>query len=258
MPLAPELQQSLYNSLRELGITEHEADLYITSLALGPSPLSKIAEQMKISRPNVYKLIAKLEERGLVAIAGRAKYSRAFTVESPAIVLNHLRKKREGMATLDHSLASAMPDLLALFHQGGAPTKIKIIQGEVELKKLFFQILEEEKVQSDFYGSAKDFIGFFSWATEREWIKERNKKGIKIRSLLLPSEEAATLMPDDDKELREIRVVRGLVPFVTGFQLFANKVIIWQPKAPLAVLIEDEYIVAMLKSTFNHLWELSN
>lgn len=49
--------------------------------------------------------------------------------------------------------------------------------------------------------------------------------------------------------------INAPIPFQTAFQLFGNKVIIWQPKAPLAVLIEDEYIVQMLKSIFFIMWE---
>lgn len=54
--------------------------------------------------------------------------------------------------------------------------------------------------------------------------------------------------------MRTTRFFHGKIPFVTGFMLYANKVIIWQPKAPLAVLIEDEYIVEMLRSIFETLW----
>jgi hypothetical protein len=54
--------------------------------------------------------------------------------------------------------------------------------------------------------------------------------------------------------MRETRILQGGAPFATSFQLFANKVLIWQPKAPLAVLIEDEYIVQMLRSIFYLLW----
>jgi hypothetical protein len=59
----------------------------------------------------------------------------------------------------------------------------------------------------------------------------------------------------DTEHLREIRIIKDLDPFVTGFQLYANKAFIWQPTGSLAVLIEDEYIVAMLRSVFNALWE---
>ena len=57
--------------------------------------------------------------------------------------------------------------------------------------------------------------------------------------------------------MRETRVLKTAQPFVTLFQLYANKALIWQPKAPLAILIEDEYIVQMLRSVFDVLWKQS-
>ena len=71
----------------------------------------------------------------------------------------------------------------------------------------------------------------------------------------MPSKDAETLKASDAKEMRETRILKGLAPFAPIFQLYANKVIIWQPKAPLAMLIEDEYITQMLRSIFNALWE---
>jgi hypothetical protein len=73
----------------------------------------------------------------------------------------------------------------------------------------------------------------------------------------LPGSDAETLRANDAQELRETRIVSGATPFATSFQLFANKVLIWQPKAPLAVLIEDEFIVQMLRSIFYVLWNKS-
>ena len=43
-------------------------------------------------------------------------------------------------------------------------------------------------------------------------------------------------------------------PFIF-FQIFANKVIFWQPLAPLAIVIEDKYLVEMMESILDNLWE---
>lgn len=252
-----ENKQKLREALNELGLHESEVNLYLTSLTMGPASIATIAESLGIPRPNVYKAIAGLEQHGLARFSDRKKYVRTFVVEPPTVVLEKLRKKRESVANLDHELVGIMPDLLANYHQGETSTRIKVLQGKDQQLKIFFSILDEEKSESQFFGSAKDFIGFMSWDEEREWIKERIKRGIFIKSLLLPSEEAELLKKDDAQELREIRIIKGLIPFVTGFQLFANKAIIWQPAGSLAILIEDEYIVAMLKSIFNKLWETS-
>ena len=249
-----EVKKNIYTSLKELGLSDPEADLYVISLALGPSPIATIAEHLNMPRPNVYKVIAGLERQGLAKFTTRKKYARTFIVEPPTVVLEKLRQKRESVSNLDHNLVAAMPDLLALYHQGETPTKIKVLQGEEQWLKIFFQILDETKDDISFFGSADAFIEMITWETEREWIKKRVQKGIHINVLLTPGKDAEILKETDEKEMRTTRLFNGTIPIVTGFMLYANKVIIWQPKAPLAVVIEDEYIVQMLRSIFDALW----
>lgn len=251
-----EVKQNLYTSLNELGLTESEANLYITSLTLGPTTIVALAEHLNMPRPNVYKVIAGLEKHGLAKFSERKRQARTFVVESPTVVLEKLREKREAVATLDQTLVGAMPDLLALYHQGETPTKIKVIQGKDQWLKLFFQVIEEAKSPVRYFGSADAFIGMISWETEKEWIAGRLKRGIHINVLLTPGKDANTLKENDAREMRTTRIYHGEA-VVTGFMLFGNKVIIWQPKAPLAVVIEDEFIVQMLGSVFESLWSKS-
>jgi sugar-specific transcriptional regulator TrmB len=251
-----EVKKNIYTSLKELGLTESEANLYATSLALGPATIASLAEHLNISRPNVYKGIAGLERHGLAKFSERKKYTRTFVVEPPTVVLEKLRKKREIVADLDQTLVGAMPDLLAQYHQGETPTKIKIFEGREQYIKAFFSVLEETK-ESLFFGSATDAINLLSWEKEREWIQEKVKRGIRSKALFLPSKEAETLMAQDKEHLRETRILKGVTPFVSSFQIFGSKAFIWQPKATLVLLIEDQCIVEMLRSIFTTLWEQS-
>lgn len=252
-----DMKKNLYNSLKELGLNEAEINLYVVSLTVGPISISEIAKHLGISRPNVYKIIAELEKHGLTQFKQQNKYARKFSVQSPIVVLEKLREKKERMQQLDHGLVSSLPDLLTLFHQSESNTKIKVIQGKEQYLKAFNGILEEENKIVEYFGSAEDFVNFVSQKTEANWIKKRMRKGIVIKSLLLPSQTATDFAADDAKEMRETKVLKGAWPFSSSFQLFSNKVIIWQPKAPIAVLIEDKFIVEMLKSIFYKLWEVS-
>ncbi len=248
------VKESIYSSLKELGLTESEANLYTISLSLGPVSIATLAEHLAVPRPNVYKLIAALEERGLAKFSERKKYARTFIVEPPTTVLEQLRKKREKVADLDHALVGAMPELLAHYHQGETPTKIKIFDGKEQWLDIFFQVLDETQGDIQFFGSADAFIELITWEKELLWIKKRVEKGIHINVLLTPSKDAEILESKDDKEMRTTKIFHGTILFVTGFMVYANKVIIWQPKAPLVLLIEDEYIVEMLRSIFESLW----
>lgn len=247
--------QSLYKPLKELGLSDLEANAYIVSLRLGPSTISNIAKNLHIARPNVYKVIQELESRGLAKFSSKKSYSRSFVVESPAVVLEKFRQKKKEDQFKESELVLAMPSLLANYQQGLLPSKINIYQGKEDFKKIFFNILEEADKKIWFCGSAQDFIGFISWSDERKWIKQRMKKNLFINSLLLPGEEAMLLKKTDVDEMREIRFLKGFYPFSSSFQIFANKVIFWQPLAPLAIVIEDKYLVEMMESILDNLWE---
>ena len=250
-----EIKKSLYTSLKELGLLESEANLYLTSLALGPTSIAVLGEHLNTSRPNVYKAISGLEEHGLAKFSDKKRYARTFIVEPPTVLLGLLRKKRETMAELDQTLVGAMPELLANYHQGETPTKIKVYNSREQWMKIFFEILDEAKESIKYLGSADDFIGLIGWDTENEWIKRRKEKNIHIDCLLTSGEDADILHETDTEGMRTTRIFKGSVRFVTGFMLYANKVIIWQPKAPLLILIEDEYIIAMFRSIFEVLWD---
>lgn len=253
-----EVKESLYTSLKELGLTELEINLYSVSLTLGPSPISEIAKNLQISRPNVYKIIKTLEKHGLAKFSEKGKFARTFMVESPTLILEKIREKKELLGKIDYDIVNNLPNLLSLYQQGGKETKIKIFQGKEQYLKTHNQILEETGKQIEFFGSTEDYFNFFiSLKIENTWMKKRIKKGVFVRSLVLPSQDTKTLKSNDNQQLRETRILNTPNLFNTSFQLFANKMMIWQPKTPLAVLIEDEYIVTMFRSMFYMLWEVS-
>lgn len=249
-----EIKQSVYNALKELGLSEFEIKLYTVSLLLGPSSLSTLATHLGISRPNVYKIIKGLELHGLVRFSDRKKYARTFMVESPTIVLGKLRQKRDKAGELDYQLTSIMPDLISLYRQGETATKIKVLEGEEQFSKLYEMILEEAKGKTEFFGSLTTVISSTSLEWQKEWGAKRARKGIMLRSLIFPDKELESFRGINKKMMRELRFMKDIQPFPASFQIFANKVIIWQPKVPLAILIEDENIVQMFKNIFETFW----
>lgn len=248
-----EMQEIVLDSLKKLGVGESEAALYVLSLKLGPTSVATLASHLKVSRPQAYKRISNLEKFDLAVFSSRKKFSRTFVVESPSRLQELLRRHQKETEQMDQRLSWSMPDLLTMYKQGDLPTSARLIEGKEQFLKIFFQILDESN-GSSFLGSAHDFIGFISWAEERRWIAERIKRGVKLRCLLLPGEEAENFKKTDAEELRETRILEGATPFETLYQVFANKVILWQPKAPIAILIEDEYLAKMMGSIFDLLW----
>lgn len=248
---------ALNKSLEKLGLTNHERDLYCLSLSLGPASVAVLAEHLKISQPNIYKVIRGLETHGLAIFSNKKKYTKRFIVEPPTIVMDLIRKHQESISQTREQLTMTMPDLLALYKQGELPTKASILQGEQQIRNAFARTYEEVKYEVLYFGSWSHFIKMLSHEIGEQTIDRRVAHGVCVRGLLLPAEENARLFKNQGKELRELRTLKGAAPFTTSFHLFSNKILFWQPNAPLALLIEDEYLIAMFRSMFEWMWKRS-
>jgi sugar-specific transcriptional regulator TrmB len=248
---------SLYSALRKLELTDQEARAYILFLSHTSSEITLIAQELGISRPNVYKLISSLENKGLMHSNDKGGRKKAYMVEPPTTVFEKLKEKAVELERLENDVFGVMPDLMALYRQGELPSSVRIYEGREQLDKTFDIVLREAKDHLDFFGSANDFIRFVGWKRQNQFIKDRNERGVSVRVLTLPGSEANTIKMRDQRDRRETRLLKTKDPFVTSFQLFGSKIIIWQPETPLAIVINDEYVATMLRSMFNLLWERS-
>ena len=251
------MYRGMHTALKGLGLSKAEINVYSTSLKLGPTTIQSIAKHAGILRPQVYKVIRALESHGLAKFSSRPKHSRSFVVESPSTVLEKFRQKQKKDEFTEHGLISAMPDLLAQYHQGAGETKIRIIQGREQFIKIFFETLEEVQGGSfEFWGSAEEFVNYIGWETEKRFIRTRVRQKTRARVLTFDDEYIRRLGKYNKEQKREMRIIKKETGFfVPCIQTYGRKAIIWQPKTHLTVLIEDEYIVGMFRSMFNDAWK---
>lgn len=249
-----ELKENLYTTLKEIGLTEQEINLYTLSLFIGPAPISKIAEHLGIPRPNVYKLITSLESHGLANFSERKRFSKTFIVEQPSKLSKILRQKKESLSRLDQEITALMPELYTLFHQGETPTKVKIIKTQEDYILVIEEMLNEVEREICFLGSFDDFISSITPRIFERFTSLRIERGIIAKTLILPTNHYSDLKKTEKDALRELRILKNSLPFRVSFQLTKHKVLLWQPITPVALLIEDEYIVEMLNALFFILW----
>jgi len=252
-----EVKELLSTSLADLGLSEQEIGLYAVSLSLGPSSIATLSEIIGVSRPNMYKLIASLETHGLARFSNRKKYAKTFMVESPNVIADLLHAKELEMERQHKLITQSLPDLLGLYRQGDLPTSLKVFEGIEACRNAFLKIFEETKEKIYYFGSVEDLFDLVA-DPEKSWMKVRLAKKIPIDVLVLPSEDAQDLKRTDELQLRETRFLQNSLPFSSSFYIYGKKVILWQPKAPMAILIEDENISGMMMSMFQMLWNMAN
>lgn len=249
------LLKKLTPTLAEIGLNEQEIGLYCHSLAGGPATVSDLAKKLGLKSPNVYKLIVRLDAFGLSKFYENGKPKRVYFVESPSRALELLSEKRSLLAKQAEKLELDMPDLLLSYAQDAKSSKVQILNGEKQYRTGIEEMFKEVKNTLSFFGSVDGFQSSVSSSGFVDLTSKRVEKGLRLRALVLPSALAKDLRQRDELELRQTRFLKNPQRFETSFQLSRRKVIVWQPLAPTAILIEDVYIVQMLQNMFDGLWE---
>jgi len=85
----------LSSELCKLGITKKEAEVYLVLLKMGYASVQKIAEEVGLSRPTVYRVLKDLKKKNLINTIQKGKRN-YFIAGSPDALLNMLQiKKRQ-------------------------------------------------------------------------------------------------------------------------------------------------------------------
>src|SRR3990167_9551960 len=97
--------KSIIVKLRTLDLTKSEAEIYLAILKLGQTNVSKIAEETKINRRNVYDTLSTLLDKGLIfQIIGEREgvYGRV----DPDKLIELIQSKEIGLETILPALDS--------------------------------------------------------------------------------------------------------------------------------------------------------
>ncbi len=254
-PSKPEEFDQMYAALSELGLTENERRLYVTSLSHGPTPVATLATLLQLPRPNVYVIISGLVNKGLVDPQSRLRYGKTFAVEPPSKIAELLKEKREAQSKIDFAFFDRLPKYLAEYQQGEGFAKVRTYVGKKEFEKLYASMYDEAETAIRFFGSFRNFGAAFGKQFISANVKTRLHKNLKGIALVLPSDRGYYSKEENLRDGREVRYLDGVKDFLPSFHVFANKVVFWQPKVPMALVIEDEFIVTMIQNMFEFLWE---
>lgn len=249
-------KEELIKLLEELGIKDNDEKVYLACLELGPTTITKIAYKAEVERATVYAILDRLKEKGLVTINVKES-DRHIQVESPDKLLILAKHKIRSIQDREHEFRSILPDLLSTVNQRGNQPKVKFYEGRDQYIDIFDHIIDEAKGKMYYFGDVDQFVKMVSWEFERNWVKRRIRKKILMKMLVNKGQYFPEYRKRDAQELRETRFYPTEMKFEASYLLWNNKIALWNPVVPLAIVIEDEIIVKMFKEMFFGLWKKS-
>ncbi|MBS3134545.1 hypothetical protein J4214_04920 [Candidatus Woesearchaeota archaeon] len=100
--------------LRKIGLSEGEVKIYTALLDLGLSPINKIHERTGIERRNIYDILNKLIERGLITYITENK-KRSFQITHPRKIIGYIEEKKYNLEKTKKELEKIIPEITKRF-----------------------------------------------------------------------------------------------------------------------------------------------
>lgn len=245
----------LLKVLKQIGLTEKGAAVYLACLQLGVGSVVEIAKLSQLKRPTVYLILDDLGKAGLVSQTKKGEKN-LFKAERPQKIITDLETKQE-------LIREALPSLEAIYNLDVAKPNIKIGEGTEAVSRAYGSIFtylslhpEEELV---IFGSLKDamvsfeheVVDFFhrAMAKSRNVVREIGNDDHQTRkyyrdSFRLNSRHDIKLIRNQGRFFQTDNMIYGntLVVFSLGEQIFVTT-------------IESANIAETYKTLFNLAWD---
>ncbi len=246
------MDENLVKELKEIGLSENEAKVYLASLELGPATAQQIAAKAVVSRPNTYIMIESLKGRGLMSSSPRGK-KQLFSACSPKNLediidaqAKSLEQKRIRLPAIMKSVVEGIPSDHEL-----KITMVEDLGGLVFLQRDLVAVAKKcgwiDNVAS--IPAARKFVS--EQSLDPLW-KDLGKANVRIRSLTTGTNklvsasqenwENRTIKHDPFSFKGELTVYGDRVAMLS----FSNRI--------FGVLIRDKNIAETMRTMFEMAW----
>lgn len=240
------------NSLKSLGLSEKEINIYLSCLKLGSSKASEIASYVKIERQASYYILKLLMKKGFVSetIKSGVQY---YEVANPKTLLQKIEEEKK---IKEEAIKEIVEEQKKLKNVAIPKAKVSWYEGVEGFKTIIRDMLEVEDKELYSYNPEK-VIKFIPLFLESYALKRKEKK-IKTKII---SEETAFLKEEKKKGKEKLREIKFLDEIMKGkdygLAIAKDKVIFVRvtEKEQIGIKIEDESFAELQKNIFNLLWE---
>ena len=240
-------------TLKRLGFSSKEIDIYLAALKLGSTSFAELAKFARTKRPTTYEILEKLKEKGLISFS-RKKGKKIFVVEDPEKVLRLIEQEKEEVLKKEEDVKNILPKLKALTKKDTTMPLVKYYEGKEGIWNIVEDLVgskEENWIIAT--GKIYDILGLKQF-TKRIVLKRR-QSGVKLN--IIADHHPGNIKGYQANEyFREYRFLPGTIDLNSAVYIYDNKIALIFFKEPLSgIIIENKELFLVFKFMFSSLWK---
>ncbi len=232
----------MHKDLTPLGLAEAESKIYLALLHIGTATVKQIAKDSGFHRTNIYDVLDKLKEKGLVTFHKEGKVT-LYRAADPENLYAFLQEK---MQFLD----SLVPDLKKLQESGKEPAEVEIFKGSEGMKAAWRDMLKERKTLYGWgvKGQLREHLPEFA----AQFLQDLKKFKIKYYGLYIQGEQPPPWYYTEVRYLPP-QMSSPVATFIYGNKININ---IWEPTL-IAIVITSKEVAEAYRKHFELLWGMA-
>ena len=208
--------EEIIKTLQRYGMDKDESRVYINLLAQGPEGAGVIAKRLGLNRVRVYRILKRLEAKGVVkAVLGRPVKYVAISLEEA--INRFIESERKKIQLMEAERKKLLESYMKIFesHPPVVAPKFRILNGRRSIFNFLSEMFEGARKEISLMTTVNDLYGF-TYVGLDEILKRKAQSGVKIKILTEISEKTIEVI-ENYLEFAEVshRSLPGSIRFVT-------------------------------------------
>ncbi|MBI3623575.1 hypothetical protein HY212_05875 [Candidatus Pacearchaeota archaeon] len=240
------------NNLMKLGLTNGEAKVYLALIELGSSTVGPIVSKSRVAYSNIYEILNRLVEKGLVSyiIKSKTKYFQAFPSSN---IKDYLKKKRAEIDEQESLLSEILPKINELSEKT-SKEEAEIFIGKKGLRTAYEKFLSS---------SGKNNEDLFFYIHEKEYAEESDLFYFSIIDIIkkVPSRGIGNEFYKKSEFIKKAKWIKMKTvdfPIPGNIEVCRDKMLLISWKKPIiAILIHSQSMADNFKNYFESVWKVA-
>lgn len=177
------IDEKLASQLTKIGLSDKAARIYALLFSCGGAFPSKIAEETKINRSTVYKILIDLSVKGLVTEIIKSKKI-YYQIEKPQKLSRYTKDNLNRAEDMLERAKNLIPELEGLYSLIPNKPQVRFFEGVEGVRSIYEDhVSENEKYEMLAFSNTAEVVKFLSPKFLKEYIKRKEKIGITTRGI---------------------------------------------------------------------------
>ncbi|MDD9953543.1 MAG: hypothetical protein OXR66_04350 [Candidatus Woesearchaeota archaeon] len=242
--------------LHELGLSAGQVAVYGAVLELGTTALNKIQEKTGIERRNIYDILNKLIERGLVSYTVESG-KKTFQCTHPNKLKEQVEEKQQALTQLHEKI----PHVTELFNAAKQEIRAEVYRGNDAVQALLDEALDYD---ASYWLGGNSGVEKATGEPMKRWWKHWTKRRVKKKHVMYDLVDHGTWLEDFPPNNTQVHK-KGYYKYCQlpkdlrspmVMIIFGNKVVqvLWS-KQSFAFVLESPILKESFMKYFNYFWK---